>query len=452
MSDVPFQTQLKNNNIELTPNKISVSNKKYHRGYVYLKAGLHISKAKFVQEKPLHGSEEEIIRQIHAIRYNKTNPYVITGGHFYQLYVRNLGIFFNALLDARILSSNKDWIDRQEIALRTLALDLEVFRQTQKDYTTIVPIRENLFSCFNFYARPSDSLFAILYTILALTDEKFIETLFPTKQTKKHALQTKNAGQQLYKNYKISLRQLVQKYYEEVIDSQTGLVKKNLLLASARDGIKRQSSFYDNVIAWATIRLANKLDLYKISDSKLESWRKQIIQTFWDEKEGLFIDDLSEHSEKTKLFSADSFIVLSTEFLKPNRAADKEYLQQMVRYVKKHKLDIPLPLHYSTIDLPEKLYRPVRHFAPSYMGTSIWSHWGMEYIKTLIYLEQYADAKKHLAAYKQNIETYGGYPELYDNKGNLLHTRLYRGVLHNGWVINYEQTKMLYENSKNKLR
>ena len=115
---------------------------------------------------------------------------------------------------------------------------------------------------------------------------------------------------------------------------------------------------------------------------------------------------------------------------------------------KKNKFDVPLPLHYSKFDIPEKLYRPVRHLAPSYMGTSIWSHWGMEYIKTLIYLGQFTDAKKHLDSYKKNIETYGGYPELYDKKGHLLHTRLYRGVLHNGWVINYEQTKMLYDNAK----
>ena len=323
MPDIPFQTQIKNNNIELIPNKIHVSNKNYHRIYVYLRAGWHISKAKFVQEKPLQGSEEKIIQQIHTIRFNKTNPYVITGGHFYQLFVRNLGIFFNALLDRRISCTDEDWLNRQTIALRTVALDLEVFRQTQKDYTTIIPIRENLFSCFNFYARPSDSLFAILYTLLALTDEKFIETIFPMSQTKKRSLQTKNAGHLLYKNYKTSLKKLIQIYFEDVIDGQTGLVKKNLLLASARDGIKRESSFYDNVIAWATIRLANKLDLYQISDSKLESWKKHIIQTFWDEKEGSFIDDLSKIRRKQNFFVP---IVLS--FFRQN------FLNQITRSIK----------------------------------------------------------------------------------------------------------------------
>jgi len=143
--------------------------------------------------------------------------------------------------------------------------------------------------------------------------------------------------------------------------------------------------------------------------------------------------------------------VTSAQFLEVNNKQDRTYLLQMIQYVKKHKLDQPFPLHYSTVDLPEKLYRPVRHFAPSYMGTSIWSHWGMEYIKTLILLENYhpsllLDAKKHLTTYKENIEKYGGYPETYDKHGKLLKTRLYRSVLHNGWVINYEQAKMLLAN------
>jgi len=426
--------------------KIIVSQKKYHKGYIYLKAGYHISKAKFAKEKQLSGSEKEIIKQIHAIRFNEKNPYVITGGHFYQLYVRNLGIFYNALLDPRIQTSETDWIKRQEIALRTVAIDLEVFQQTGKDYTTIVPIKKNLFSCFNFYARPSDSLFAMLYTLSVLTDETFIETIFPASAIKKYKLQTKQEGKMLYENYKDSLRHLIQQYYQEVLDPHTGLIKKALLMASARDGIKRESSFYDNVIAWSTIRLANKLDLYKISESKLAQWKKQILQTFWDEKEGLFLDDLSENSQTKKVFSADSFIVLSTQFLDPKKVNEKKYLHQMVAYVKRKKLDEPFPLHYSIVDLPEKLYRPVRYLAPSYMGTSIWSHWGMEYIKTLIYLGEIDDARKHLAAYKQNIETYGGYPELYDKNGKILSSRLYHSILHNGWVINYEQTKMLFEN------
>ncbi len=444
----PFTTKLQNDQIRIEKNDSIFSPLKHHKALVYVRAGLRIGKAKFSKEAPLKGTEKEIIKQIHTIRFYPQNPYVITGGHFYQLFVRNLGIFYNALLDSRIPCSQTDWLNREKIALKTVALDLAIFDLAGKEYTTIVPIRNNIFTCINLYARPSDSLFAILYTLLALSDDTFLETIFPAKKLTKKMLHTKQAAYTLYTQYETLLKNLITAYLSEVVDPATHLVKTHVLLASARDGIKRQSSFYDNVIAWATVRFAKQLHLYQINESELEQWRKKIIEIFWDTKEGIFIDDLSNFSKEQKIFSADSFIVLSTGFLNLNNTNDMHYLQQIVSYVKDKKLDTPLPLHYSTLDLPKNLYRPVRHFAPSYMGTSIWSHWGMEYIKTLIYLgmfktKYWIEAKRHLESYKKNIVQYGGYPEVYDKNGDILHSRLYRSVLHNGWVINYEQTKML---------
>lgn len=34
---------------------------------------------------------------------------------------------------------------------------------------------------------------------------------------------------------------------------------------------------------------------------------------------------------------------------------------------------------------------------------------------------------------------YGGFPELYDNAGNLYETFVYRSVRQTGWVIGFEQ-------------
>lgn len=444
-----FQTQLVNNQIQLLQTEsIYFTHKKRYKLFTYIRAGLRIGRTAFSTEKPLLGSEEAIIRQIHAIRYSKDNPYVITGGHFYQIFVRNLGVFFNSLLDPRIPSTDEDWDLRQSIALRTIAYDLALFQQAGREYTTLTPIKKNLYTGLNLYARSSDSLHAIVYTLNALTDESFIETIFPAKYKIKKQLQSQNAAKKLLQTYKKILRLLIQKYYEDLIDSSTRLIKQNLLLASARDGIKRESSFYDNVILWSTIRLATKLHLYKISDKELQLWKERILKTFWNKTEGIFLDDLSEQKY---LFSADSFIVLSTQFFDLKNKRDRNYMLRMIAYVKKNKLDLPFPLHYSTVDLPKKLYRPVRYFAPSYMGSSIWCHWGMEYIKCLIYFskdnpELLSDAKHHLISYKKNIERYGGYPEVYAKNGKPLSTRLYRSVLHNGWVINYEQTKMIYNN------
>jgi hypothetical protein len=450
----PFRTKRIHNQIILEQTRpIHFTHKPHYRLFVYARAGLRIATASIANEQPLKGNEEEIIRQIHTIRYNSDNPYVITGGHFPQIFVRNLGIFFNALLDPRIPSTDEDWYLRQAIALKTVEHDLEIFRLANREYTTITQVNKSLYTGLDLYARPSDSLYAIMYTLTALTDDTFIKSRFPTIRISKaeHPLQTKKAGMKLLTTYTPLLKQLLNTYYQELLDTKTNLIKKPLLLASARDGIKRQSSFYDNVILWSTLQLSAKFRLYDISEKALQIWKVQIIKAFWDEKIGIFLDDLSLLSHKAKLFSADSFIVTSTGFLDIKKVTERKMLLQMIQYVKKHQLDKPFPLHYSSIDLSKNLYWPVRYFAPSYMGTSIWSHWGMEYIKALLSLakdspELLTDAKKHLSAYKNTIEKYGGYPEVYNNNGEILSTRLYRSVLHNGWIINYEQTKMLYKN------
>lgn len=444
----PFQVKLINDTFFLTQTSdIHFSRQTKHTLQTYLHSGLRIARASFKKEKRLQGSEHAIIENIHSIRYAESNPYVITGGHFSQLFVRNLGIFFNALLDSRIPSTKSDWQQRQTIALKTVALDLEVFRQAGKEFTTIVPLATDRYTALNLYARPSDSLHAIVYTLNALLDDEFISSIFPMKVKTKQQLQTQKAAQKLLKAYEKLLTDLIETYKTDLLDPKTNLVKKDLLLASARDGIKRKSSFYDNVILWNTLRLGKKLGLKTATETELQHLKQRIIETFWDEKLSIFLDDLSGK----KHFSADSFIVLSTQFLNLKNANEKKYMLGMVHFVKENKLDQPFPLHYSTLDEPTKLYLPVRHFAPSYMGTSIWCHWGMEYIKTLIYLGKtndklLGDAKKHLLTYKKNIEKYGGYPEVYDKNGKLLHTRLYRSVLHNGWIINYEQTKLLLQN------
>jgi hypothetical protein len=219
----------------------------------------------------------------------------------------------------------------------------------------------------------------------------------------------------------------------------------------------RQSSFYDNVIAWSTAKIVIDLGINvkipynycsKSSECELEGWKQKIINAFWDEKTGIFIDDLSQDSIKNHIYSGDAFIVTSTKFLDISNKSDREKIEKEISYVEKNKLDQPFPLRYAVKDNPDKLYFFNKYFATSYMGKTIWSHWGMEYIKTLILLSQYDRdydnmAKKFLDLYKNNIEKYGGYPELYDEKGNIYETAAYKSLLHTGWIINYEEAKMM---------
>ncbi|HSW96601.1 MAG TPA: hypothetical protein VLF89_02115 [Candidatus Saccharimonadales bacterium] len=444
LSITPFSTLIDNKNqIYIKKNySIYFLHPKITTLFIFLQAGIRIITAK-KKEKKLSGSEIEIIEQIHNIRYADENPYVTTGGHFSQLYVRNLGIFLQALVDPRLPSSKEDWTKRQSIALRTIALDLAVFSKAKKTYTTIVHLGKTLYSAMNVYTEPSDSLFGILYTLCALQDEYFIPSLFPAQTTKQKPLQTKGAAKKLLQEHRETLISLLYDYKKYTIDPNSGLIRTDIHLASARDGIKRESSFYDNVICWSTFYLAGKLQLIPLSEKELITWKQTILAAFWDEAEGIFIDDLSQESKHEKRFSADAFIVTSSGFLDMKNNNDRKKLQSLTEYIQKNKLDKPFPLAYSTSNHLSKLYWPVLLGATAYMGKTIWSHWGMEYIKALILLNQVAEAKKYLAVYKQNIEQYGGYPELYDTHGEIYTTAFYRSVLHNSWVINYEQAKMM---------
>lgn len=449
----PFSTCIDTNgNIILQKNyDITFNDSPLLRLGLYIKAGLIIAAAPYLQEKPFSGQEDAIIKQIHAKRYDPDrNKYVITGGHLNQLYVRNMGIFFNALIDGRIPSTKEDWENRQRIALQTIALDLEVFRLSKKIYTTIVPITQSFYTAMDVRTRPSDTLFGILYGLSALLDPQFIATNFPLKKVlqQKHRLQTTSAAKALITKYKSTLVSLLKTYLDDLLDTNTDLIRKDIFISSAMDGVKRQSSFYDNVILWATVTLAKKLDIISISDKELAARKQKIIATFWDEKEGIFLDDLSPFSQQEKLFVIDCLIVTSTQFLHVDTAVEQNMLEKIVTYIQKNKLDKPFPSPYTIKTHKERMYAVNKYFVPDYMGQGIWSHWGQEYIKLLIMLGKYdpkylKEAKNCLQKYTSNIEMYGGYPELYNKQGYVYNTWFYRAVLHNGWVINYEQAKMM---------
>ena len=88
----------------------------------------------------------------------------------------------------------------------------------------------------------------------------------------------------------------------------------------------------------------------------------------------------------------------------------------------------------------------VRLAVASYGGDSIWSFWGMEYIKSLLLLYRATNnvdylktADYHIKKYKTAMLRDKGFPEVYDNQGKLLETPLYRSIRQTGWVIGFEQ-------------
>lgn len=446
----PFTTQLETSG-QITLNSIyqpQLAQSKLSRALALVRTGLRIPFYSLIfTEKPLIGSESEIISQIHEQRFDPSKPYVITGSHYSDLYMRNMGVFFNALLDPRLPTSDEDWQNRQRIGLQTIAYDLAFLKANQgRAVTTIAPAGDT-FAGLNIYRPPSDSLFGVMYSLTALIKPTFVADRFPaaTTSASPKTLQTQTATTKLLTENQVVLSAAINHYLDTSLDPASGLIRRDIHLSSARDGIKRESAFYDNVIAWATVQLADELQIPHAATLNRETWKAKILETYWDENLGIFKNDLATNET---FFSADSLIVTSTGFFDLQTETDRSKLNRIIAYIQAQSLDQPFPLRYSRSNTSNNMHFTVKYFAPSYMGDGIWSHWGMEYLKALLLLEapdnDYAQiARKHLQTYGQNIEKFGGYPELYNAKGEMFHSTLLKGVLHTGWVVNYEQTKMM---------
>lgn len=435
----PFQTRVRRNGqLELVVVSVpEVRTGWWWRWTALARAGVRIVLSRWWGEPQLGDQPTTVVAAIHQRRFDPQKPYVITGAHYSDLYVRNLGVFFHDLLD-QLSPDPIDLQRRQRLAVQTIALDLAYLRAAGRLVTTIVPLGGFAFTGVNIYEEPSDSLHAVLYTLLRLQSQPVT-----------HAV-----AQQLLAEYRAELTAEAHRYFTLVIDPSCGSVRRQLHLASARDGVKRQAAFYDSVIAWRTIGLAQQLGLTKPVDwpvayhwlADAAAWKAALQRQYWDESRGIYANDLSRPLPQAA-FSADSLIVWQTGFLDPRRAADRRQLERMVAYIQDQELDQPFPLRYSPTNQQNRLHWAVQLAAPGYMGQGIWSHWGIEYSNVLLalagtrsahsstYLQQ---ARQHLDCYRQNMAKFGGYPELYAGDGRPFQTWALRAVLHTGWVVNYE--------------
>jgi hypothetical protein len=415
-----------------------------------LKSGWHIVTSRFTGgPKAKSSTVDEIIQEIHTVRFKPEEPYLISGDHFSVLYPRSLGVFYHTLMDPRTPLNEKDWQNRQELYLKTTAYALDVYSQSDRLSTTIVPIGPRSVALLNIYATPSDTLYSLLYALKVMQSSDFIEKEYPFDAPHDYSLNTSSASAHLTTLYKDSLRGHLERH-NALIDPQTGLVKTNILLSGTKDITKRQGAFYDNVVLWRTNQLAQELGVVPADQKFLDELKQRILSTYWLEDEGYFLEDLSVESVRDAYYSSDWLIVLMTGFLDITDPKERQYYIRSVEYIQRNAIDQPFGLQYHPDLRRKRQYPIVRALTPSYGSTAIWSHWGMEYIKTLALLgketknRDYIDeAKRQLEAYTFNIKRYQGYPELYDSTGDFYQKFFYKSIRQTGWVVTYEQARMM---------
>lgn len=425
----------------------------FYGAFAKVKSGYHIlSNALTGTKRSEAETLDEIIRDIHRLRFDPNEPYLISGDHFSVFYNRSLGIFYHTLLDPRTALDAEDWLNRQKIYLQSTAYALSVYRNSEALSTTIVPVGESSVALMNIYSPPSDTLYSLLYALDVMSSTTTLENIYPYIPTQRYPLLTVAAAQQLLADHRPTLIRHYRQYQERVIDPQTGLIRQDILLSGTKDISKRQGAFYDNVIFWRTTQLAQKLGLIPTDQAYLDQLKAKILATYWQPEMGCFLEDLAPEAVAGRYYSSDWLIVLKTGFLDPFTPAELPYYLGCVRYIQAEGLDQPFGLKYQQERRDHRLYPVVRIGAPEYGSTTIWSNWGMEYTKLLALIYQvsgqpeYLDrAQAQITAYTENILRYGCYPEVYDQNGKMFHRILYKSICQTGWVVTYEQARDLVE-------
>jgi len=417
----------------------------YWNNVALFKAGWHIlaGVVKVPRPRKVRMDHDEIIAKIHKLRFGEKTPFLISGDHFSVLYVRSLGIFYASLLDARTALNQDDWEWRQLVYLKTTILVLEAASKCEDMFTTLVPVGGSGVVPLQIYAYPSDSLYSILFALDSMRRED--------KENSKYKLKTQDVSDELVEKYRSSLRRHWKRYYARVVDRETGWVRNDLYLSGTKDMAKRRSAFYDAVMVWATGMLADRLGVGDMGSDYWNEYKERLIEKYWDEDNNWW----REESEGESRYSSDWLIGVQTGMLSVKDKRDVEMLKRAVNKMEEMKLDKPVPLAYHHDLRLEQLHWPVRLGAKWYGSRAIWSHWGIEYIKLLLGLYEVTKEKDYLEKsgiyldmYCKIMEENQGYPEVLRPSGRIYRTGFYRSIINNGWVVNYQQARVMYERLK----
>ncbi len=455
----PFESKRTGRTIKLIKRfDLEVRKSRFWVWFAYAKCGWHIASNIHAGAKARKShSAENVIRDIHKTRFDPHKPYLISGDHFNVFYPRNLGVFYYAMLDPRCALGKIDWENRQRIYLQTTAYALAAFGAYGDCTTTIVPIGPEAVACINIYHYPSDALYGILFALAGLRDNSFFAKRYPFERENSFGLETKEAAETLIEENHDLLTDLIKKYYAQIFDEKTGLIRTDIRISSAKDITLRQSAFYDNVILWKTFALARMLGIEGIPEIDLPALKARILKTYWYEEGGYFLEDQSPEGIAGKYYSADWLGAYFTKFLDPANPEERVYLERATAYTIAQGIDMPFPLRYQETDRASRQVPIVRLVVPSYGGSAIWSFWGAEFIKLLVALSEYTGnealldrAARHIASYEKNMVRFRGYPEVYDTEGNMLRTPLYQSVRQTGWVVGFEQAVSMWKSMKEK--
>jgi hypothetical protein len=235
-----------------------------------------------------------------------------------------------------------------------------------------------------------------------------------------HSIQTSKFG---YHSYKGFLNKEINKFFNNYINQETGLVKQNLHTSSMKDFSIRSSSCYDNCMVALLAKHLTKMKL----NNPFSKYNYQTIikQNFWNGS--YFYDD----SNKKDYVAGDAnvFPFLLGIF------DDKEMVTSVINKIQENELDQPLPLKYTKSRDGIK-FSWQEFFMRNYESNSVWTHMGLLYVKLVEQVDS-KKAKEYKQAYKETIEKFKGFPEVLTASGEKYTSIIYHSDMSMLWAANY---------------
>ncbi|MBS3121607.1 hypothetical protein J4434_01865 [Candidatus Woesearchaeota archaeon] len=333
--------------------------------------------------KTYSGNEKEICSQIIKNCFNG-EFFQASAGNFACFYIRDFGICIKSLL---ALGYKKE-------VESTLSFALKTYAEQDKITTTITKDGK----CADYFNIAPDSLAFLLYSLKIARDKKIAKT------------------KALVLEYKTFLEKEIRRYFETIVDKNTGLARKGYF-SSIKDHAVRNSSCYDNCMLAMISREADVLELE--NPFKKFNYPALIKTHFWNEEKGYFKDDLDNDIPTG---DANVFPYWCGIF------DDKNMIKSSIKAIQENKLDHPFPLKYSSNTNYGKFLFLPSLFARNYEENTIWMHLGLCYLDVIAMTDRKlfkTYLNQCLNKYKELIKTYNNFLEVYNADGTVYKTPFY---------------------------
>ncbi len=323
----------------------------------------------FTGVKEYDGDDVQICRNIIDDCWNEDKEYFMTSsGHFSEFYARDFGWGAKSLVR----------MGYKEKVVKTLDYALGIYRKHGAIEQTIDP-KGRPFTYPEKYS--PDALAFLIRSIRRCRPNELID------------------------KYKHLLNWEIEKYYDLVIEKDTGLVRRDRSFNSMKDYSERLSSCHDNVMTGILSEMLSRIKVLH-NPFKKYNYPKLIMEHFWTGE--YFLDDLS----------GDTTICGDAQVLPfwSKLIQDRDILRRTVQTVREVELDKPFPLKFTRSKVKNQKMIKEEIFAGDYQRTAIWPHIGMMYIDIVRRL--YPDlAVFYLNQYKNLIEEHGNFLEVFTQDG-----------------------------------